>query len=640
MANTSKSEESDELKTSKTAPELPDETVLSPDSPKQETSTEEVVSKTDDIKTDTAVDEIMKSDSDAVLEAQDEQAEREAATEPQGKWQRFKAWSKAWWASPKKRWTTIGGLVVVVAVVFAVPLTRYNILGLVLKSAVTVQVVDSKTGKPVSGAKVELSGKTAESQADGKATLRTNMGSGDLKVSKKYYTGYAHGELVQSGKNMFKATLVATGRQVSIKLVNKVTGKPVNSATVTAGGAKAKTDQDGRATLVIASDVTTQAATVSKDGFNDATITVAAGDNLAKNTFRVTPAGKLYFLSNLSGTIDVVKTNLDGTDRQTVLAGTGSEDRNSTSLLASRDWKYLALLSKRSGTNASVYLIDTTNKDKLTTIDEGNAGFSLVGWSGDRFVYRVDRNGVEDWQANKQALKSFDPSNGHTLLLDQTQGAGSSNFNYVRQAISYTYLMGGQVVYIKNWSGFGNNPLGGKAAEVHTIGADGSGHRIVKSFAADDAGYGYTGTAVNAALYEPNGLYLAVSHSNNIQEFFDYDDGKVAADTDLDITKFYDSQYSKTYLLSPSSNKTFWADSRDGKQVLSIGDQDAKLPKQVMGLSDYNAYGWYTDDYVLVSKSGSELYVMGKDGGTPLKITDYYKPSISYQGYGGGYGGL
>jgi hypothetical protein len=27
-------------------------------------------------------------------------------------------------------------------------------------------------------------------------------------------------------------------------------------------------------------------------------------------------------------------------------------------------------------------------------------------------------------------------------------------------------------------------------------------------------------------------------------------------------------------------------------------------------------------------------------GGTPYKITDYYKPAINYQGYGGGYGGL
>jgi hypothetical protein len=624
-----------------TAPDLADDTT---EKPAESASTEAASEKNsvavpkEDAQTEKAVDEIMKMDGDDALQAQDEAAEVPTIMKT-SKWERFKNWNAEWWHNPKKRWASIAVIMLVLAGVFAWPLTRYNILGLVLKSSVTVRAVDSKTGAPVSGAKVELSGKTAETQADGKATFKTNMGSGSLSVSKKYYTGYTHGELVQSDKNSFKATLVATGRQVKIKLVNKVTGAGVSGASVTAGGAKTKTDKQGLATLVIPSGADVQAAKITVAGYNTASVTLTADGNLAKNTFSLVPGGKIYFLSNLSGTIDVVKANLDGSDRQTVLAGTGKEDRGSTSLLASRDWKYLALLSKRAGDNASVYLIDTTNNDKLSTIDEGNANFSLVGWSGDRFVYQVTRNTVGFWQANHLAIKSFDPTTGHTLLLDQSQGSGTSANDYITQSFGSPYLMGDQIIYVKNWVATPANAsqLGDKQAELDSIGADGSGHKVIKSFS------GASGTQINylllqTILYEPEGLYLQFSDDTG-SSYFKYDDSKVTPDTQLNDANFFETPY-PTFLLSPSSNSTFWADQRDGKNTLFTGDQDAKTPKQIASLSDYNAYAWYTDNYVLVSKNSSELYIMGASGGTPLKITDYYKPTINYRGYGGGYGGL
>jgi hypothetical protein len=83
-------------------------------------------------------------------------------------------------------------------------------------------------------------------------------------------------------------------------------------------------------------------------------------------------------------------------------------------LLASRDWKYLALLSKRDGgENAKLFLINTSN-DSVATMDEGDATFLLSGWSEHRFVYRVIRNKLADWTPKKQALKSFDAENQKT----------------------------------------------------------------------------------------------------------------------------------------------------------------------------------------------------------------------------------
>ena len=61
----------------------------------------------------------------------------------------------------------------------------------------------------------------------------------------------------------------------------------------------------------------------------------------------------------------------------------------------------------------------------------------------------------------------------------------------------------------------------------------------------------------------------------------------------------------------------------------------------VASLSDYKTYGWYSDDYLLVSKNSSELYIMAKTGSKdPIKISDYHNPALTYVGYGGGYGGL
>ena len=622
------------------APE-PEETDKQIDSDDQGTVGE---ADADSQQTDAAVDDIMKTDGDEALKAQDDAAEH-AVVMKKGLGERFKQkWIK-WWSTPRTRNGSIASLVLVVVVLGAVPFTRYNLAGLVMKSSATVSVLDSKTGAPVSGAKVVLAGVSAETDAKGRATVKVHPGSKKVEISKAYYKSTSQSELVAFSGNNFNLKIVALGRQVRIKVVDKITTKPVSGATITIQGTKTKTDAKGLATVVLASSATTQTASLSSDNFNSLQATITASGDVAKNTFSLTPAGKLYFLSNLSGKIDVVKTNLDGSDRQTVLAGTGNEDRYSTSLLASRDWKYLALLSKRSGDTASLYLIDTTNGDKLSTVDQGNANFSLVGWSGDRFVYRVDRNSVQNWQPNAQALKSFDPTTGHSLTLDQTEGSGSDANSYARQNFGDIYLLGSQVVYAKAWQGYGVTStyvLADKKAELDTINADGSGGRTIKSFAPNSYPTytnGYTSISLGAVLYEPSGLYVSFFHDNTT-DYYDYEDGKIAADPNLNDDKFQSAQYATTYLFSPSGNSTFWADQRDGKSTLFVGDDDGKNEKQIASLSDYNNYGWFTDNYLLVSKNSSELYIMPVGGGTAFKITDYYKPAINYQGYGGGYGGL
>ncbi len=550
---------------------------------------------------------------------------------------RFKRFFAAYWA--KKKWTipvTIAGLLLVL---FAIPFTRYAILGLFIKGDVAITVVDSKTNSPVSSAAVTLQGSSFKTDANGKAGGQAKLGSGTLQVSKQYYQNSEQPVTVtmSKSKNEYKVSLVATGRQVPVTVTNKLTGKPLAGAVLVAANTEAKTDKNGKATIVLPTTATTQKAKITLNGYNtqEAAITVTDA-TIPANAFVLVPAGKLYFLSNQTGKIDVVKANLDGSDRQTVLAGTGSEDPNDTSLLASRDWKYLALLSRRAGTNPSVYLINTATGESKP-MDEGDAAFTLVGWSDHTFVFQANRNGYQNWQPKAQALKSYNAETGKLTTVDETTAEGSSQYDYGFTNFTGIYILKNELVYAKNWySSYYTNHLNGKSADLVSVHPDGSAKKTVKSFAIPDGQQYY---AVNLSLYEPYGVYVQVPKGNNAgNTYYEYENGALTAKPDVTDETF--SKPYPTYIISPSGKYTLWTDERDGKNVLFVGDEDGEHPRQIASLSEYYQYGWYTDDYLLVSKDDSELYILPADGSTaPQKITDYYKPPISYRGYGGGYGG-
>jgi hypothetical protein len=379
-------------------------------------------------------------------------------------------------------------------------------------------------------------------------------------------------------------------------------------------------------------------------GYNDAEVTVEVSNReIRENDFKMTPAGKIYFLSKLSGKIDVVKTNLDGSDRQTVLAGTGKEDDRGTVLLAARDWKYLALLSRRETSSPKLYLLDTSN-DSMMPMDTANATFTPVGWSGSNFVYTATRDDVQLWQPNHQALKSYNAVTKKTATLDQTKGEGTNNFDYQSEAYGQVYQFDKYIVYSKSWNyGYSadSTTLAHKNSGIYSIWSNGTNPQTLKSFPLSSGGvYIYSVPShANQAIYQ---VYAPGSGSPS---YFTYQSGRVVQAPSNAADEFNDYQQNPiTYLQSPSGDNTFWAESRDGKYALFIGGQNADNAKQIATLSEYLTYGWYTDDYLLVSKNSSELYAMPRDGikndTSALKISDYHKPAQNFFGYGGGYGGI
>jgi DNA-binding protein len=556
------------------------------------------------------------------------------------RWHRFVAWYK----DNKKKSVPLTILALLV-LLFGIPWPRYHITGLVMKKNLSVQVVDSTAGTPVSGADVSLGSAHSLTDGSGKATLsQVKVGPHKLLVSKKYYKDYTTNVVVPilSQKTVPNIKFVATGRQVKVSVKNLISHQALANVDIKVSDINAKTDSTGSAIIVLPVGTQSEKTSLSLDGYNDSAVIVKANDKtIQENDFNLTPAGKVYFLSKLSGKIDVVKTNLDGSGRQTVLAGTGKEDDRNTVLLASRDWKYLALKSKRDNSASKIYLIDTST-DKLTTMDEGDADFAPIGWQDHYFMYKVSRNNHPAWQPNATSIKSYNAQSKQSLTLVNTNASGSSNADAQYEVIfdTNTYIVGGNLVYAKTWYQYpGFLSVSGKQNVLGVIHPDGTGGKTAKSV---DAGTSYFSSF---KLNTPDELYFGLfdNSSSNTSYYAVDENGSVSSKPNLADKDV--SGVSTTYLASPSNKVSFWSDERDGKLDLLLGDYDGTNGKTVARVStDYQTYGWYTDDYLLVSKKSSELYIMPKSGVQDetqlIKITDYHKPAQNFYGYGGGYGGI
>ena len=85
-----------------------------------------------------------------------------------------------------------------------------------------------------------------------------------------------------------------------------------------------------------------------------------------------------------------------------------------------------------------------------------------------------------------------------------------------------------------------------------------------------------------------------------------------------------------------------YSEQRDGKNTLLVGDAAGAGAKAIDQNSDFEAYGWYSNDYVLLSKNKDELYIQSTNGGKPLKISGYEStnsPGAAYYGGQSGRGG-
>jgi hypothetical protein len=528
------------------------------------------------------------------------------------------------WYGLHKKWVILATLIIILFLAI-LPLSRYKAAGLIIKKDFTVEVLDSVSHKPVSNAIVSTGRLSTQTDGNGRAKLKLSVGKHLLLIDKKYYKKYQTSVLVPilSQKKVPAITIQATGRQTKIIVKNLINQKTLSGVEIKVSDISAKTDKNGEAIVVLPPNITEQKASLSLNGYNSAEVIVKISNNvILENNFSLTPSGKVYFLSTQSGRLDVMKSNLDGTQPEVVVAGTGYEYNYQTELLPSPDWKYIALLTSRTANYAAPQLyILSTSDDQLLTVDNTNADFSLAGWSGDNLIYTVSQQDLPSWRPGINKLKSYNAATGKTTLLDQSSAAGNSTASISEYYVE-VIVSGEKIIFAKNWYAAYDEemPSGLQQGKEHTLSSispNGQNYKKIASFPINED--------VSYNQLKPRTLVIKVSGETDKFYEYNFDSTSLRMIDNFDSQNFYD--VNTTFYISPSGNKTLWAEWRNGKYVVFVGDANGS--NQVKVIEEYTPYGWYNDNYILVTKYRSELYIMDSVGGKPIKIADF-EPTSAY----------
>ncbi len=538
-----------------------------------------------------------------------------------------------WFGSHKKIWIPLVIILSSAIGVLVATDVKYSVANTFMSTTAVVKVVDETTDQPIAGVDVSFDEQKLRTDSNGVATFKHVLyGSHSLRITKFAYSTVDRTETIAidlfSPKVSYAINLKPTGTPVGFSIKDSISAKGITGAKLAFASSNTTSIASGDATLnVPPQSVDTIKVRIEADGYIAKEVDVNMSEK-KKVDVKLTPVGKVYFLSNRSGKIDVMKSNLDGTEQAVVLAGTGKEEAFNTVLLASRDWKYLALKSRKEGGNAQLYLIKTAD-DSISVIDHGNATFSPVGWYNDQFIFTAERKDVKYYQPKQVALKSYNAASGKLTTIDENEASGDQ-YAYSQQLFGSPYILENRLLYTRTWSNY--YTVADKPGEIMSVRPDGTQKQILKSF--EPGSYNY----IISRPYAPQEIYFQTSN-NTGDHFYEFDGGAVK---DASISQEdYNKEY-PTFVISPSGKSVFWQQTRDGKNTILIGNGEGKQEKVVATLPNFKAYGWYSDTYLLISKDSRELYIMPATGvadeSALVKVTDYYKPQTSFDGYGYGYG--
>jgi len=528
-----------------------------------------------------------------------------------GKWWRFKSW-----LGTKKGRATLAGVGLLVAAVGVIAATdiRYSVVGLVYKNHGDIKVVDSVSKQPITNAVVSLGGQSTTTDNHGVAHLESlKLGRSTLTVTKKAYKTISKPVLVPIGTPKFGSiSLESSGIVINFAVTDKVSGKPLDDVTVKIGDAQA-VSKDGQLRLVLLpSKETSATATVTRDGFLDASLAVNLKPMPTPYPVALVPSGKAYFLSNRSGRIDLYSSNLDGSDTQVILPGTGREDSETGVLPNIKHPNLLALVSSREGRRDTygnnvhdLFLFDADSK-KLTKIENGVGFTNYRGWLDDYLVYQMyDGSGCS-------SVKAYYASGlrGATLVAGAQPSCPTINTIYDN-------------IVLYSIAGTPDSNANG----LYAIKADGGSKRRLSDTPGQQVSR-HVKETIQLLYYNNNLPKPQVWQSLNL--------GTLAA-TKLDNGPS-DTSY-RAYNESADENHAVFTDERDGKTELYLTDNAGNNEHKLTSLGSVNQFvQWINNKYVLFSSTKPDenaLYIVSIDGGQPQKVADFYRGNS--RTYGGGY---
>jgi hypothetical protein len=130
------------------------------------------------------------------------------------------------------------------------------------------------------------------------------------------------------------------------------------------------------------------------------------------------------------------------------------------------------------------------------------------------------------------------------------------------------------------------------------------------------------------APHSPKAIYVLITtQGSGAEEFLDYQIGEQPQLAGINSEDFYKNY--PFYLSSPDGKKTLWMEIRDGKSAIMVGDVNGANGKVAASGDQYSSFGWYGNNYLLLSKDGSELAIAGLEN-DPIQTVSSYQSDTLY----------
>lgn len=534
-------------------------------------------------------------------------------------------------------WLPLFLIIVSLAILVSIPSTRYRLIGEFWHQKYVVRVVSLNNNQPIIGAKVTIGSATSYTNNEGIASLEVLVGHKTISITRQYFASIKKTILIPlsvSSTAIYK--IKATGIFVPLKVINAITKTPIESVTILSDGSKVETNKFGHAIIVLPANIKTVSAHLNSYGFNSKSVTIhISSQTLSANTFSLTPIGTVYFLSNNTGNINVDSVNLDGTDQQTLLKGTGNESLYGTQLLPSDNSQYLALLANRNGSESHLYVINTSN-DSINEVNPKATRYRIFGWTPDgHLIYKIYNNNMPIWMSGTEDLMTYNASSGISSILAASKGIGTSSSNFANQNFQNIILLSNnKILYSSVWRGTNNLMVTNLPSQstipqqtMNIVDSNSLNSHVLLSVPADDC-YGFNVMLVGLIKVVVS-LY---NEANQNTSYYIYNNAQLSSINKQNYNSYLNSSQTPygqfRYLVSPNNNKVLVSKYINGHNAIFTESINGGSKQQIAILNTtYNIYGWVTNNYVLVSKNNNELYVMPASGANNqndlIKVTNY-----------------
>jgi Tol biopolymer transport system component len=370
--------------------------------------------------------------------------------------------------------------------------------------------------------------------------------------------------------------------------------KPIADIEAVSGEASALSDSEGKIVLTIDKDDDATEATINGAGYREETVALPE-DNTQAQKVALVSGRKHAFVSKRSGKYELYKIDVDGKNEEIVQAATGKEQANRIIVSAHPSQEYIAYISTRDNKrNKEGYLLSNLQliglDDNQATSLTDSEDVQIIGWFGDRLVYRTTVAGASAANPKRQRIVSYDIKNA------QSKEIATANYYVLVTAA------GGQVYYAEP-----NDTVNKNNDGFYRIAADGSNKvAISQENIWDVSRTGYE----NFTLQTETGWLDYVLGENKTTKA-----AGEPSQTGL-----------RVYVDSADRKHSLWVDTRDGKGVLLDYDVASKKDKTLKTASGISyPLRWLSANTVVYSiRTTQETadYVLNLDGGEAHKIKD------------------